>query len=70
MTLSKAILMYRAKHNVSMREFAQQCGITLQTVYNIETCGQKPSRVTKAKIELVIGGEYDIDEECEEEEAE
>lgn len=63
MTLAKAIVLYRAKNGISMKEFAQKCGITMQTVYNIETVGQKPSRVTRAKIEMVLGDDYEIDEE-------
>lgn len=67
MTLAKAIVMYRAKRGISMREFAQKCGLTMQTIYNIESVGQKPSRVTRAKIEMVLGDEYELDAEEEEE---
>ena len=63
MTLDKAILMYRAKHNLTMRAFAEKCGVTMQTIYNIETVKQNPSRFTRAKIELVLGDEYEIDKE-------
>jgi DNA-binding XRE family transcriptional regulator len=65
MTLSKAILMYRAKHDMTMKQFAEACGVTLQTIYNVETVGQKPSRLTRTKIELVIGTEFEIDEDVE-----
>lgn len=63
MTLGKAIVMYRAKNKLTMKEFAEKCGLTMQTIYNVETVGQKPSRVTRAKIELVLNGEYELDKE-------
>lgn len=68
MTIKKAIVMYRAKHNLSMKAFAEKCGLAMQTIYNIETVGQMPSRVTRTKIEMVIGDEYPIDEEKEDDE--
>lgn len=46
-----------------MKEFAKDCGVTMQTIYNIETVGQNPSRVTRAKIEYQIGDEFEIDDE-------
>lgn len=63
MTIKKAIVMYRAKHSLSMKAFAEKCGVAMQTIYNIETVGQTPSRVTRMKIEMIIGDEYPIDEE-------
>jgi DNA-binding XRE family transcriptional regulator len=66
MKLKDAIVLYRAKNRMSMQAFAEKCGVTAQTIYNVETVGQKPSRVTKAKIEIVLGDEYQIDEENEE----
>ena len=68
MKLGKAILLYRAKNKMSMKEFAQKCGVSLQTIYNIESVGQKPSRVTGAKIRLVLEDEYEIDEDEEDDE--
>lgn len=52
--LSEKILNYRAKHNLSMKDFATLCGVTLQTIYNIENKLQTPSKLTKRKIELVL----------------
>lgn len=63
MKLRDAIVVYRAKNKLSMKAFAEKCGITLQTVYNIETVGQRPSRLTVAKIKLVLGDEYEIAED-------
>lgn len=68
MKLKEAIVMYRAKANISMRQFADRCGVTMQTIYNIESVGQKPSRVTRAKIMLVLGDQYDVDDVEEEDE--
>ena len=57
MTLGEAILEYRARNNLSMRQFAEKCGISLQTVNYVEKGLQKPSRLTKEKIMLVLKGE-------------
>ncbi len=55
--LADKIVMYRAKHRLSQRQFAEKCGLSLQTVNNIETGIAEPTRVTVAKIMLVIDGE-------------
>ena len=52
--LSKKILRYRAKHNLSAEKFAELCKLTLPTVYNIENCKQSPSKMTLQKILNVI----------------
>ena len=52
--LSNEMVLYRAKHRISQAEFAKRCGISLQTVNSIENNTQTPSRVTEAKIRLVI----------------
>lgn len=57
MTLPERIVKYRAKERISQQELAERCGVTKQTIYSIETGLQEPSRVTIAKIELVIGKE-------------
>jgi len=48
---------YRAKNDLSQREFAEKAGVSLQTINSVETGLQEPSKVTKAKIELVLKGE-------------
>lgn len=63
MKLKDAIVMYRATHNISMKDFAAKCGVSGQTIYNIESVGQSPSKITAVKIKLVLGDEYQIDEE-------
>ena len=55
--LAKRMVRYRAKESISMKELARRCNVTLQTIHNIETGIQDPSRVTKEKIEMVIGEE-------------
>lgn len=57
MKLGKAILEYRAKHNLSQSSFAKICGISAQTVYSVEAGYQTPRATTLGKILSVIGGE-------------
>lgn len=63
MKLKDAVLMYRVKRNMSMKKFAKLCNVTIQTVYNVETLGTKPSKMTAAKLKLVMGDEYPADEQ-------
>lgn len=58
MKLKDAIIRYRAANNLSMKDFAAQVGLSVQTIYNIESVEQNPSRVTRAKIEMFLGDEY------------
>ena len=53
-TLAERILEYRAKHNISAREFAKMCKLSLQTIYSIENGVQTPSKITRLKIEKVL----------------
>ena len=57
--LVKNMINYRARHRISMRAFAEKCGVSLQTIYSIENGLQTPSRVTEAKINLVLEGDAD-----------
>lgn len=57
MKLSERMVEYRARERISQGELAERCGLSLQTVNSIENETQTPSRVTLAKIELVIGKE-------------
>ena len=59
MTLSERMVEYRAKNRLSQRELATLVGVTTQTINSAETGTQSPSKVTVAKIELVIGKEKD-----------
>ena len=58
-TFAEKILAYRATNNISAREFAKMCKLSLQTVYSIENGIQTPSKITRLKIEHVLseGGE-------------
>ncbi len=55
--LSKEMILYRAKERISQAELARRCGVSLQTINSIENELQSPSKVTEAKIRLVIGDE-------------
>ena len=52
--LSKKILNYRAKYNLSQLEMAKLCNLTVQTICNIENGVQNPSKLTKQKILRII----------------
>ena len=56
-TLAERILKYRAKHDMSAKEFAEKCKLSLQTVYSIENGLQNPGKITRLKIENVLKGE-------------
>lgn len=55
--LSERMVLYRAKERISQAELARRCGVTLQTINSVENETQSPSKLTVAKIELVVGGE-------------
>lgn len=57
MALSKDMVRYRAINRLSQRELAKMCGVTLQTISNVEREIQSPSKVTEEKIRLVIDEE-------------
>ena len=57
MTLQEMMIDYRAKNRMSQKELAKRAGVTLQTINSVENGHQKPSKVTEAKIRLVIEGE-------------
>jgi len=54
MTLGQKMTRYRAKHKMTQKDLAQAVGVTVQTICNIETEQQTPSRLTEQKILLVI----------------
>lgn len=65
MTLEEKMLLYRAKHNLSQTELAKKCKVTSQTIHMVESGQQKPSRLTEAKIRLVIEEKEDGDQHIE-----
>ena len=56
-SISTDMILWRAKHSLSQTECAKRAGITLQTWNQVELGQQTPSRLTEAKIRLVIGNE-------------
>lgn len=54
--LIDAMVTYRAKHDMSLRKFAELCGLSVQTVNSVENGLQSPSKITKKKIELFLEG--------------
>ena len=57
MSIADRMVQYRARERINQQELADRCGVSKQTIYSIENGLQEPSRVTIAKIELVIGKE-------------
>ena len=53
--LSRKIIEYRAKHNLSQFDFAKLCNISTQTACNVENGVQVPSKLTLQKILNIIG---------------
>ena len=57
MSIADRMIQYRARERLNQKELADKCGVSKQTIYSIENGLQEPSKVTLAKIELVIGKE-------------
>lgn len=57
MTLQDRMVEYRAKERINQSELAKRCGLSVQTINSIENGTQDASKVTIAKIELVVGKE-------------
>ena len=60
--LSKKMLEYRAKENISQRELAKRVGVSLQTINSIENGIQEPTKLTEAKIYLIINNNDEKEE--------
>lgn len=56
MTLQEKMILYRAKNRISQEELSKLCGLSKMTINQIESGAQKPSKITYAKIMLVVGG--------------
>lgn len=55
MGLSEQVVMYRATHNMTQREFAAHAGISLRTVCKVETDENvKLTKVVHAKIVIAL----------------
>ena len=55
MGLPERMIKYRAKENLTQKELAEKCGLSTQTIYHVENGVQNPNKITKAKIELIVG---------------
>ena len=55
--LCDRMIEYRARERINQQMLADRCGVSKQTICSIENEIQEPSKVTLAKIELVIGKE-------------
>ena len=56
-SLQERMIRYRARERINQQELANRCGLSKQTINSIENDTQEPSKVTRAKIELVVGKE-------------
>lgn len=54
--LSKVMIEFRARNNLSQEKASKAANITLQTWNSVEGGRQKPSKRTEAKIMLAING--------------
>lgn len=52
--LAQKMIEYRARENISAKELARRCKISVQTVYYLENELQTPTRFTRQKIMNVI----------------
>lgn len=52
--LAEKMILYRAKHNLTVNQFAEQTGLTAQTIRMIECGHQNPSRVNRVKLWLIV----------------
>lgn len=62
MTLQEEMIRYRAKNRIKQAVAAQQAGVSQQTWCSVENDLQKPSKVTEAKIRLLIEQELEGNE--------
>ena len=61
MTIGEEMTRFRAKNNLTQKELADIVGVTVQTICNVETGQQTPSRVTEQKIRIAMEVDYDED---------
>ncbi len=53
---SNRIKQYRAKNNLTQREFAKLCGVSYSTVQAIENCKRKVTYVIVSRINYAMEG--------------
>lgn len=54
MSLQEDMVLYRARHNMTQKELAEKCKLSLQTINSVENGLQHPSKLTENKIKLAI----------------
>lgn len=54
MSLAEEMMRYRATQRISQAEMARRCGVTVQTICNVENEVQVPSKMTRMKIRMEI----------------
>lgn len=59
--LKQRMIDFRARNDMTQRECAERCGVSLQTWYSIEKGHQTPSRLTEGKINILINGTSQAD---------
>lgn len=56
MSLQEQMIQYRARERITQQEFAERCGLSKQAIHLVECGKRSPSKITQAKIELVLRG--------------
>ena len=54
--LASKVLAYRAKNDMTQRQMAEICGVSIGTICNIENGNAKPNKRNEIKILSVING--------------
>ena len=57
MALSEDMIQYRARHNLSQAKFGELCGVSVMTINFVERGLQNPTKLTEAKIRIVLDAE-------------
>ena len=52
--LKSDMVYYRARERITQGELAKRCGLSMQTVMNVENGKKLPSKLTYAKIRMVV----------------
>ena len=55
MKIAEAMIRFRAVNKLTQKDLAEMCGVSTQTISNVESGVQKPSRVTVEKIKIGLG---------------
>lgn len=59
MSLAERMIYFRAANKLTQNDLAEMVGVSRVTIHAVEN-GTTPGKVTRAKIELVIGDNVDI----------